>query len=293
MRINVQVLEDQLNHKLAEPLHIESFTPVAGGDICESFKVECKTKTYFLKVHHPGMHAMLQGEAQNLRALAETMTLRVPLPVAHGQTGTYCYLLLEFLELQPAGSDETLGRLLAQLHQYTESYYGWFEDNWIGTTPQPNTKNTDWVSFWRHRRLAYQLNLAKHNGAPRELLEQGDCLLGDMDRLFESHLPRPSLLHGDLWSGNFSFDKNARPVVFDPACYYGDRETDLAMTELFGGFSREFYSAYAESYPLDNGYQVRKDFYNLYHVLNHFNLFGGNYARQAENICRQVLSELK
>ena len=176
MRINVQVLEDQLNHKLAESLHIESITPVAGGDICESFKVECKTKTYFLKVHHPGMHAMLQGEAQNLRALAETMTLRVPLPVAHGQTGTYCYLLLEFLELQPAGSDETLGRLLAQLHQYTESYYGWFEDNWIGTTPQLNTKNADWVSFWRHRRLAYQLNLAKHNGAPRELLEQGDCL---------------------------------------------------------------------------------------------------------------------
>ena len=293
MRIDIQSLENQLNRKTANPLHIENITSIAGGDICKTFKVQCRTKHYFLKLHHPSMYAMLQSEAGNLEVLAKTKTLRVPLPIAHGQTSTYCYLLLEFLELQQGGSSAALGRLLARMHQHTGSYYGWFEDNWIGTIAQPNTKCTDWISFWRHRRLAHQLKLANHNYAPQALLEHGERLLCDMDGLFDTHSPRPSLLHGDLWSGNFAFDTKAWPVVYDPACYYGDRETDLAMTELFSGFSHEFYSAYTDSYPLDRGYRVRKDFYNLYHVLNHFNLFGGNYAGQAERICLRVLSELK
>ena len=290
--IDLGLLEAQLSRKIAQPLHIEKITPVAGGDISKTFKVQCNPKPYFLKLHRQGMYPMLQSEARNLQALAGTKTLRTPLPVAHGRIGTRCYLLLEFLELHRSGPGAALGRQLARLHQHTENHYGWFEDNWIGTTSQPNAKCTDWVSFWRHRRLAHQLRLAKDNGAPAALLEHGEHLLCDMDGLFADYSPEPSLLHGDLWSGNFAFDAEARPVVYDPACYYGDRETDLAMTELFGGFSQEFYGAYREAYPLDAGYRVRKDFYNLYHVLNHFNLFGGGYAGQAEQTCLKVLSEL-
>ncbi len=239
------------------------------------------------------MYDMLQSEAGNLQAIADTKTLRVPHPVAHGQTDTYSFLLLEFLELRPGGSSTAFGRLLARLHRHTDAHFGWHQDNWIGTTPQPNARCADWISFWRDRRLAPQLKRAKHNHAGHSLLANGERLLRDFDGLFDGYLPKPSLLHGDLWSGNYAFDAQARPVVYDPACYYGDRETDLAMTELFGGFSQEFYSAYVESYPLDGGYRIRKDFYNLYHVLNHFNIFGGGYARQAEQLCMKVLSELK
>ena len=291
--IDLQLLEAQLSRKTAKPLHIKKITPIAGGDISKTFKVLCEPKPYFLKLHRPSMYAMLQSEARSLEALGKTGTLRIPLPIAHGQIGNHCYLLLEFLELHRSGPGAALGRRLARLHRHTENYYGWFEDNWIGTTSQPNTKCTDWVSFWRRRRLAHQLRLAKHNCAPHTLLEYGEHLLCDMDKLFDNYSPESSLLHGDLWSGNFAFDAKATPVVYDPACYYGDRETDLAMTELFGGFSREFYSAYMEAYPLDGGYRVRKDFYNLYHVLNHFNLFGGSYAMQAEQTCLKVLSELR
>ena len=291
--IDLKLLEAQLSRKIAGPLHIEKISPVEGGDISKAFKVQCKLKPFFLKLHRQSMYPMLQSEARNLEALAKTKTLRIPLPIAHGLIGTHCYLLLEFLDLHRCGPGAALGSQLARLHQHTENYCGWFEDNWIGTTSQPNTKCTDWVSFWRHRRLAHQLSLAKDNGAPHTLLEHGEHLLCDMDGLFANYSPESSLLHGDLWLGNFAFDAKARPVVYDPACYYGDRETDLAMTELFGGFSQEFYSAYMEALPLDEGYRIRKDFYNLYHVLNHFNLFGGSYARQAEQTCLKVLSELR
>ena len=293
MSIDIQSLEQQLNRKTAEPLRIEQVTPVAGGDICKAYKVRCNTQTCFLKIHQPLMYGMLQSEDDNLQAIARTKTLRVPQPVAHGQTGAYSFLLLEFLELHPGGSSAAFARQLARLHRHTQAYFGWHQDNWIGTTPQPNARCADWISFWRDRRLAPQLDLARRNHAGRSLLENGERLLRDFDGLFDSYSPQPSLLHGDLWSGNYAFDAKGRPVVYDPACYYGDRETDLAMTGLFGGFSQEFYSAYAESYPLDGGYRVRKDFYNLYHVLNHFNLFGGGYARQAEQLCLKMLSELK
>ena len=292
MPLDIPLLERQVNQKLSEPLCIDEVIPVSGGDICRAYKVLSRTKPCFLKIHQPQMYSMLQCEADNLQAIADTKTLRVPLPVAHGSSEAYCYLLLEYLELHAVGSSANLGIQLARLHRQTHECFGWDQDNWIGTTSQPNARSADWVVFWRHRRLAHQLALAKHNHASHSLLEKGERLLCDFDSLFLGYSPKPSLLHGDLWSGNYAFDAMARPVVYDPACYYGDREADLAMTELFGGFSQDFYRAYMEYYPLDTGYRVRRDFYNLYHVLNHFNLFGSGYAKQAESLCLKVLSEI-
>jgi len=148
----------------------------------------------------------------------------------------------------------------------------------------------DWIAFYRAWRLRPQFELARHNAAPRGLLRQGERLLERLEAFFPGYHPMPSLLHGDLWGGNHGYADGV-PVLFDPAVYYGDREVDLAMTELFGGYPADFYAAYREAWPLDPGYRVRKPLYNLYHVLNHFNLFGGGYAAQAEAMVRRLLAE--
>ena len=293
MAIDIGDLEKQLNVGAKEKINIEKISPVTGGDICEAFKLQCYTKSYFLKTHQLSMYSMLKAEAISLHALENTNTLRVPQVITHGQTNQFSFLLLEYLDLSHSGSHASLGTSLAQLHEHTGEYFGWEQDNWIGATPQPNAKHDEWISFWRNNRLEHQVNLAKKNRAPRLLLSNCERLLSDFEALFRVYSPQPSLLHGDLWSGNFSFHTDGSPVIYDPASYYGDRETDLAMTELFGGFNQEFYRAYEEYSPVDTGYQVRKDFYNLYHVLNHFNLFRGGYAAQAEQLCIRVLSEMK
>ena len=186
---------------------------------------------------------------------------------------------------------EQLGRGLAFMHRFHAAHFGWHRDNTIGATPQINTPAADWIGFWRKQRLGFQLALARENGYRGRLLAQGERLLGQLPVFFSGHEPRPSLLHGDLWSGNAAFMRDGTPVMFDPAVYYGDREADIAMTELFGGFSADFYRAYDEAYPREPGYATRKQLYNLYHVLNHLNLFGGGYHAQAERMIEQLLSE--
>lgn len=293
MAIDIAVLEHQLNKSSAEKIRIDSITPVSGGDICSAFKIESRDGLYFLKTHRPSMCGMFECEAVNLNALAATNTLRVPTPIICGQTTQYSFLLLEYLNIGHAGSHARLGRSLAQLHEHVGDYFGWQHDNWIGATPQPNNKNKSWISFWRNTRLGHQVKLAKEKCAPSSLLTNCERLLDDFDSLFQGYVPKPSLLHGDLWSGNFGFIADGTPVVYDPASYYGDREADLAMTELFGGFNQEFYRAYEEYNPVDSGYQLRRDFYNLYHILNHFNLFAGGYANQAQQLCLKLISEMK
>ena len=152
-------------------------------------------------------------------------------------------------------------------------------------------RSSRWVQFWRERRLGYQLQLARANGHGGRFQVLGEKLLAKLDSFFSEANQAASLLHGDLWSGNYSFDSEGQPVLFDPAVYYGDRETDIAMTELFGGFPAAFYAAYRESYPIDPGYDVRKNLYNLYHILNHLNLFGGGYRSQAEQMMGSLLAE--
>jgi len=168
--------------------------------------------------------------------------------------------------------------MLAALHRRQAARFGWARDNTIGATPQANGWCESWTMFWRERRLAPQLALAARNGYRIDV--------PPVWRLLEGHEPAPSLLHGDLWSGNAGFLPDGAPVLFDPAVYYGDREADLAMTELFGGFPGEFYCAYNAAWPLASGYQQRKPLYNLYHLLNHLNLFGGGYLTQVRAALR-------
>ena len=201
--------------------------------------------------------------------------------------------MLEYLELGGGGSSAAPGEGLAAMHRVTSHQFGWYRDNTIGSTEQRNQQEEDWVKFWGEYRLSVQLELAAARGAGSRTMDQGYRLIDCLADFMEGYEPEPSLVHGDLWSGNYAFTRAGEPTIFDPAVYYGDREVDLAMTELFGGFSREFYAAYRQAWPLDAGYATRKTLYNLYHVLNHFNLFGGGYLSQAQGMIDSLLSEIR
>lgn len=229
----------------------------------------------FLKSNSPDQADGFAAEADGLLALRNA-GVRAPEPLAHGVAGGDAYLLLEYLELGAKGDFAAFGRMLAKAHRQARPRFGWARDNYIGSTPQKNAWCDEWAEFWMTRRLEPQISMARKRGFEVSM---------PSSRLLETHRPQPSLLHGDLWSGNAGFTKDG-PVVFDPAVYYGDREADLAMTELFGGFPREFYKAYNETFPLDAGYEKRKNLYNLYHLLNHLNLFGGGYLGQVKSCLR-------
>jgi fructosamine-3-kinase len=234
---------------------------------------------------------MFEAEGEALAIMAQTGTVRVPEPICWGADRDQAWLALEYLPLGGEGSQALLGEQLATMHRHGSDRFGWHRDNTIGSTPQQNHWQHDWVDFFRSQRLGFQLLLASQNGHGGRLLDLGERLDGVIADFFDGYRPVPSMLHGDLWGGNVATDDDGQPVIFDPAFYYGDREADIAMTELFGGFTREFYSAYNHAWPLDSGYAVRKTLYNLYHIINHLNLFGGGYARQAESMMERLLSE--
>lgn len=248
-------------------------------------------RRFFLKLNASDKAEMFAAEAEGLTELARSGAIRVPRPVAHGATGGEAWLVLEHLHLDRRGSGADLGRRLAALHHVGSERFGWHRDNTIGATHQPNPPAADWIAFYREHRLGHQLELARRHGTTPRLLQKGERLMAELAAFFPGYAPVPSLLHGDLWGGNYAY-ADGEPLLFDPAVYYGDREADLAMTELFGGFPPEFYAAYQAAWPLDRGYAVRRTLYNLYHVLNHFNLFGGGYGRQAEQMLERLLAEL-
>lgn len=265
---------------------------LGGGCINAAYRIDGDGGSYFVKVNRAEGLEMFAAEADGLRELAAAPGLRIPRPVAVGSAAGQAYLAMEYLPLGRGGDPAALGRGLAGLHRVVRPEYGWWRDNTIGATPQRNDASGDWVEFWRRHRLGFQLSLAARNGYGGRLQQRGERLLADLDGLFRDHRPEASLLHGDLWSGNYGFADGGEPVLFDPAVYFGDREADLAMTELFGGFSGAFYRAYDEVWPRTAGYPVRRTLYNLYHVLNHLNLFGGGYGTQAQRMIDQLLAEL-
>ena len=277
-----------------EPFVLAAQSGVGGGCINTTTVLEGSAKKYFVKLNEASRLDMFEAEAAGLREIVESDTLRAPRPLTCGTTARQAFLVLEYLDLGGRGggaADRDLGRQLAAMHRTTTEQYGWWRDNTIGSTPQINTREDDWIVFYRERRLRVQLELAARHGGS-QLLRQGEPLLAAVPAFFTDYRPVPSLLHGDLWGGNHGALPDGTPVVFDPAVYYGDREADLAMTELFGGFGSGFYAAYNAVWPLDPGYRVRKDLYNLYHVLNHFNLFGGGYAGQAQRLIGTLLAAL-
>ncbi len=265
---------------------------VGGGCINRASILDDGKRRYFVKLNDVARLRMFEAEAEGLRDIARTRSVRVPEPLCWGVADGQAFVVLEYLDLADTDSRslEKLGTYLAQMHRATSDNFGWRMDNTIGSTPQINSPTSDWLTFWRRHRLGYQLTLAARNG--RHFGGKGERLMAELDELFRDYRPAPSLLHGDLWGGNVG-TSGQEPVIFDPAVYYGDREADLAMTELFGGFSARFYQAYREAWPLDPGYKTRKTLYNLYHVLNHFNLFGGGYGAQSEHMIDSLLSELR
>ncbi|MGE0372968.1 MAG: fructosamine kinase family protein [Gammaproteobacteria bacterium] len=267
---------------------------VGGGCINAAWRLDGDGRSYFVKLNEPGREEMFAAEFAGLEELRAANAVRVPAPVCHGATARAAFLVLEYLDLGrgAAAGYEELGRRLAAQHRVTRPEFGWRRDNTIGSTPQPNRPAADWVRFWRERRLGHQLELAAANGHRGRLQQRGERLLAALPAVLAGHAPQAALLHGDLWSGNAAFTRGGEPVIFDPAVYYGDREADIAMTELFGGFPAAFYHAYREAWPLDAGYGLRKTLYNLYHVLNHLNLFGGGYRAQAEDMIDMLLGEV-
>jgi protein-ribulosamine 3-kinase len=270
--------------------------PVAGGDINQCLRWPGQQADAFIKLNASTRLSMFEAEAAGLRELATAQALRVPRVLGTGVVGSLSVLALEWLDLRaPVPTDAAqarVGTLLATQHRVAAAGFGWYRDNTIGSTPQPNAWSDDWVQFFRERRLGYQLDLAMTNGLATRVVARGRLLVDRCGAFFSSYRPTPALLHGDLWGGNWAVHATTgEPVVFDPAVYYGDREADLAMTRLFGGFGPRFYAAYQAEWPLDPAAGTRRTLYNLYHVLNHYNLFGGGYAAQAANMIDSLLAE--
>ena len=269
------------------PAHAAHITrlPVAGGDINETsiLLLEDGTKL-FCKENRRFPLSFFQAEAAGLQALAIADVLPVPTPLALGASGRGSFLLMECLEAGRPGPDfwAELGEKLALLHRaecarFTQQGkpYGFVRDNYIGATRQENACSASWTAFFRDRRLIPQLQQARDYFSEAEK-KRFLWLLDHLDR-FLAEPSGPSLLHGDLWAGNVFCDRKGKPWLVDPAVYFGHRETDLAMTELFGVFHERFYASYRNVFPLDSGYRDRVPVYNLYHLLNHLNLFGGSY----------------
>ena len=265
---------------------------VGGGSINRSYRITGHGgRRYFLKINDRSTLSAFEAERDALQELQCAHAVRVPEVIDCGVAGQSAFLLLENLELQhkSAVAAACLGERLASQHRRTSEAFGWSRDNYIGSNPQVNQWAPDWVTFFRDRRLGFQLDLAARRGYGSTLEDRGAAVLERIDMFFESYWPQPALLHGDLWGGNWGAATGNEPVIFDPAVYYGDREADLAMTLLFGGFSPEFYTAYREAWPLDPGFEQRRDLYNLYHVLNHLNMFGSGYLQQALGMMDKLL----
>ncbi len=283
----------KLGEAVARRVDLHMAHEVGGGGINRAFRAGDGDRSWFVKVNDASRADMFAAEAEGLQAL-ERGPLRVPSVACRGEALGHSFLVLEWLDFGAGAPADyaRLGEQLARLHALAGPQHGWGRDNYIGSTPQANGADASWPRFFGQARLAPQLALARSNGHAG-LIARGEKLLEALPQLFGAHAPRPSLLHGDLWRGNAAFLADGTPVIFDPAAYYGDRETDLAMTELFGGFPENFYAAYRALAPLDAGYRVRKTLYNLYHILNHANLFGGGYVAQAGRMIAQLLAELK
>ncbi len=288
-----QIIAQHIAEATSKPFNPLEPREVGGGCINTGVRLTDGDRSYFVKLNGSALLEMFEAEADGLREMARTNAIRVPEPLCCGLSGTQAYLVMEYIDMGHSGRDgsEQAGRQLAEMHRATQPQYGWFRDNTIGSTPQQNKSSGDWIAFWRKQRLGYQLRLAERNGYGGTLQRKGERLMEHFQVLID-HQPQPSLLHGDLWGGNLAYAVDGDPVIFDPAVYYGDREADLAMTELFGGFGNRFYDAYREAWPLAPGYSTRKVLYNLYHILNHLNIFGGGYLGQASSMIDRLLAEV-
>ncbi|MBW4526543.1 MAG: fructosamine kinase family protein [Phormidium tanganyikae FI6-MK23] len=282
-------IDDQICQTTGRSFESRDRRSVSGGCINQGYRISDGNLTFFVKLNRSDQLEMFEAEALGLRHMIEAQAIRVPKPICTGIAGSSAYIVLEWLNLDRGNSQSwaEMGRNLARMHQHQKSTaFGWERNNTIGSTPQINSWTSNWIEFFTQHRIGYQLELGASNGGR---FRNGARLLERIPELLADHNPKPSIVHGDLWSGNAAVMQSGEPVIFDPATYWGDREVDLAMTELFGGFPAGFYRGYDEIYPIDAGYKQRKPLYNLYHILNHFNLFGGGYESQANRTINQLI----
>ncbi|MEL7310309.1 MAG: fructosamine kinase family protein [Pseudomonadota bacterium] len=266
--------------------------PIGGGDSTPAYRLQTTRGLFFAKRVSVEARTQLHSEATSLAALADIGVVRVPTVIACDSLQGDAWLVLEWLDIRPLGGQEfeTLGRQLSNVHRLSAEQFGWSEDNWIGNSPQINTPTADWLAFYRDCRLQPQIEWARGRGVPASFNRLTDRLLERLPDCLDQHVPAISLTHGDLWGGNVGMAD--RPVIYDPACFFGDREMDLAMARLFGGFGESFYAAYNEAWPLPPGSLQRVGLYQIYHQLNHLNLFGGAYLGACERTIRQILATL-
>ena len=286
------ISEEKIKTRIEEKLgsKIKSFSSLSGGCISDAYKVTTNNgSNFFLKFNPSASNDMFIKEANGLKELAKANAIRIPEVLRFDED----YILLEYI---PTGSRkknffEEFGKSFAEMHKFTSDSFGFYEDNYIGSNPQKNIPNeiekTSWANFYFNKRILYQFQLAEKLGNSTPELRKGISKLeSKIEEIIGDSNEKPSLLHGDLWGGNYMVDENGNAVLIDPAVYYGHREADLGMTKLFGGFSSEFYRSYNETFPLEDGHEYRENIYKLYHVLNHLNLFGGGYYSQALSLIK-------
>ena len=278
-----------ISQSTGESFTVEHRRPVGGGSVNQAYALSGNHHAYFIKLNDASRMGMFEAEALGLQQMWKTQTIRVPKPICWGVADSSSYIVLEWLDFGYGthAAWQAMGQQLAAMHRViSEQGFGWDQDNTIGFIPQKNPWTEDWITFFRDHRIGYQLQLARKRGGhfPKQ-----DELIQAIPDILSDHYPEPSLVHGDLWSGNVAITQTDVPIILDPATYYGDREVDLAMSELFGRFPQDFYRAYDEAYPLEPGYERRKVLYNLYHIINHFNQFGGGYESQANSMIKQLI----
>lgn len=263
--------------------------PVSGGDISQAYKIVVKTDRFFCK-YHPGKNGflMLKSEKEGLEAISATRTIRVPRVFHLGSLNKGGVLLMEYIEAKsPSDKDMAcFGRGMANLHGVISHSFGWNSDNYIGSLHQKNTPNAYWPIFYVENRLLPQLVMAKERGGlSKEEVPERSVLLACITK--HCNADKPSLIHGDLWGGNYLIDESGDPVLIDPSISYADPGMDLAMSKLFGGFSSSFYDSYAESVSSPMPTEALIELYQLYYLLVHLNLFGASYAPAVRRILKQ------
>jgi len=286
-------VQSETRRTIAEAVRLDAETarahPLGGGDIAGSYRLEDGARSVFVKCMPLAQREVLEAEQDGLSRIAATDTLHVPSVLGSGCSDV-AWLVLEFVDLRPCSraAFAALGERLAALHACRSERFGLDRDNFIGATPQVNHRSGDWTEFFFERRIGQQLRRLADAGE-RFGTRDADKLRTSWQRRFPGYAPEASLIHGDLWAGNGAMDANEQPMIFDPAVHYADRECDLAMTRLFGGFGTAFYEAYDTAWPLEAGWRERLDFYQLYHVLNHANLFGGGYVARSRRLIDQLV----
>ena len=289
------MLNNKIKSKIENILdsQIIGMNSLSGGCISSSYKVNTKDgNSYFLKYNYSSGSDMFLTEAHGLQELDKPGVITIPKVISFDKE----FILLDLIESSSRSKNfsEDFGRKFAVLHKFNNEKYGFYEDNYIGSNPQLNIPDNDeeknWTKFYFQKRILYQFHLAEKSGnSTSDLRSSISQLENKIDLIVTDNSEKPSLLHGDLWGGNYMVDKNGFACLIDPAVYYGNREADLAMTKLFGGFDSEFYRAYNEEFPLPDGYDYRENIYKLYHVLNHLNLFGSGYYSQAISLIKYYL----